>query len=227
MSIILENTLNRLISSSPNTTTFTIFCPTEKAFLNIFPKYPGPPYRLIQYQVVPLKLNKENLEFSRHKNSNKLKTLLPGHHIIITTLSHDENVSINDVNVVEWDVYNNGCVIVYGVDEFFDPALKILVYPNRDIDSSSNVEKSIEKKKYGFKFEDYVEYWFKNPEYIFQLTLLLMEVGVAIVFICYIMHYCILENEDYIDDDVEVVKVVTSDKEKEDVKLPLFRPLFD
>ncbi|XP_060171513.1 uncharacterized protein LOC132602754 [Lycium barbarum] len=203
MSIILENTINRLISSSPNTTNFTIFCPTERAFLNIFPKYQDPPYRLIQYHVVPLKLNKNILE-TYYPRRSKLKTLLPDHNIITTTLPYFEIVSINNVDIAEWDVYNDGRVIVHGVDEFFDPALEILFYPNnRDVDSSSGMEKKIEEMRYGFTFGDYVDYWIKNPQLMVQLIWLILEVGCLIIGLCYIVHCCVLQAEDYMDDNNE------------------------
>ncbi|KAL3331734.1 hypothetical protein AABB24_032376, partial [Solanum stoloniferum] len=147
MSIILENTLNNFISSSPNTTNFTIFCPTEKAFLKIFPKYQDPPNRLIQYHIVPLGLNKNVLETFFHRGS-KLKTLLLDHSIVVTKLPRSEKVSINNVDIAEWDVYNDGRVIVHGIEEFFDPALETLLFYGHNIGSSSGVEKKTEQKTY-------------------------------------------------------------------------------
>ncbi|KAG5563821.1 hypothetical protein RHGRI_000126 [Rhododendron griersonianum] len=57
MSIILQGTLSSLLpfESTLNTTTFTIFCPPDKAFFT--PKYPQPPLTLIQYHVVPSNLD--------------------------------------------------------------------------------------------------------------------------------------------------------------------------
>lgn len=185
MSIILENTLNNLIcSSTNNTTNFTIFCPTEKAFLKIFPKYQDPPYRLIQYHIVPLELNKNILETFFLRGS-KLKTLLIDHSIVVTTLPRLEKISINNVDIVEWDIYNDGRVIVHGIDEFFDPSLETLFFYGRDIGSSSNVEKKIEET-YGFTFRDFVDYWLKHPQLIAQLIWLHMVVGFIIVSLCYI-----------------------------------------
>lgn len=186
MSIILETTLNNLISSSPkNTTNFTIFCPSEKAFLKIFPKYQGPPKRLIQYHIVPLELNKNILETFFHRGS-KLKTLLLDHSIVVTTLPKLGNISINNVDIIEWDVYNDGHVIVHGIDEFFDPMLEILIYHGRKIGSSFNMEKKIENKTYGFTFRDFTSFWIKHPQLIARLIWLHIEVGFIIVCLCVI-----------------------------------------
>lgn len=83
------------------------------------------------------------------------------------------------------DVYDDGRVIVHGVDEFFDPALETLFFYERNIDSSrSDVDKT-----YGFTYRDFIDYWLKHPYSIAQLSWLHMEVGFVIAWICYIYKY--------------------------------------
>ncbi|THF95669.1 hypothetical protein TEA_002716 [Camellia sinensis var. sinensis] len=60
----------------------------------------------------------------------EVDTLLPHHPLVVTTTPHhSDRASINGVKVTDWDVYNNGHVIVHGVEDFFDPAFQTLLYP--------------------------------------------------------------------------------------------------
>ncbi|KAH7861872.1 hypothetical protein Vadar_032021 [Vaccinium darrowii] len=134
MSIILQSTLSSLLSSE-NTTTFTVFCPPDKAFFT--PKYPQPPLTLIKYHIVPTNLDRESLESSLPYES-KIDTLLHGHPLVVTTSPLRRHASINDVKVTEWDIYNDGRVIVHGVEDFFDPAFQTLLYPWYDSNNNKN-----------------------------------------------------------------------------------------
>ncbi|KAH7546828.1 hypothetical protein FEM48_Zijuj01G0242400 [Ziziphus jujuba var. spinosa] len=80
----------------------------------------NPPLTLLQYHVVPSKLDGHALESLPH--GSKIDTLLLGHPLVVTTLPTDEFASINGVKVAERDLYNDGGLIVHGVDNFFDPA---------------------------------------------------------------------------------------------------------
>ncbi|KAF5176474.1 hypothetical protein FRX31_033939 [Thalictrum thalictroides] len=46
----------------------------------------------------------------------------------INTPSHQENPRINGVEIKQWNLYNDGSVIVHGVDNFFDPAYQTILY---------------------------------------------------------------------------------------------------
>ncbi|KAF7152482.1 hypothetical protein RHSIM_Rhsim01G0018300 [Rhododendron simsii] len=138
MSIILEGTLSSLLlpfENTLNTTTFTIFCPPDKAFFT--PKYPQPPLTLIQYHIVPSNLDRESRESSLEYES-KIDTLLHGHPLVVTTAPHSGHASINGIKVMEWDLYNDGSVIVHVVEDFFDPAFQTLLYPWYDDDNNCN-----------------------------------------------------------------------------------------
>ncbi|KAH7860803.1 hypothetical protein Vadar_018172 [Vaccinium darrowii] len=142
MSIILQATLSSLLSSE-NTTTFTVFCPPDKAFFT--PKYPQPPLTLLKYHIVPTNLDRESLESSLPYES-KIDTLLRGHPIVVTTSPRRRHASINDVKVTEWDIYNDGRVIVHEVEDFFDPAFQTLLYPwyNSNNDKNGDNNEGIE-----------------------------------------------------------------------------------
>ncbi|CAL5374877.1 unnamed protein product [Camellia sinensis] len=128
MSLILKQILPTLIPFKvTHNTTITIFCPLDKAFLSS--KYPQPPFTLLQYHVALLRLDREALQSSLPYES-KVDTLLPHHPLVVTTTPHhSDRASINGVKVTDWDIYNNGHVIVHGVEDFFDPAFQTLLYP--------------------------------------------------------------------------------------------------
>ncbi|KAM7526331.1 hypothetical protein LguiA_016233 [Lonicera macranthoides] len=125
----LQSSSSSSSSSSNTTTAFTIFCPLDEAFYSS--KYPQPPLTLLQYHISPLKLERQTLQ-SYHVGS-KIDTLLPGHPLVISTLHKKTGqVSINDVKITDWEIYNDGRIILHGVENFFDPAFQTLLYPQYD-----------------------------------------------------------------------------------------------
>ncbi|CAB4297406.1 unnamed protein product [Prunus armeniaca] len=133
LDMILESVMMPAIQSVNHTnTTFTLFCPRDQAFFNS--KYPQPPLTLLKYHVVPFKFDRDTIEAFVGHGSN-VRTLLPGHPLVVTSLptrTGGSYASINRVKITEWDVYNNGRLIVHGVDDFFDPAFQTLLYPQYD-----------------------------------------------------------------------------------------------
>ncbi|KAF9590107.1 hypothetical protein IFM89_030855 [Coptis chinensis] len=130
MSLTLEMTLPTLISSalSNNNAKNGYHIPSgPKAFFSL--KYPQPPLTLLKYHVSPMKIEKEDLE-STLSHGSKIDTLLHGHPLVVSTLEHvQNNASINNVKIKQWDIYNDGHVIVHGVENFFDPAYQTILYP--------------------------------------------------------------------------------------------------
>lgn len=145
MSLTLDLTLKTILLSSSNTTSsFTIFCPLDKAFYSS--KYPQPPLTLLQYLFSPLKLERQTLQSSSsYPVGSKIDTLLPGHPLVVSAFHKKTGqVSINDVKVTDWEIYNDGRVIVHGVEDFLDPAFQTLLYPQYDgHDSEINVIRSV------------------------------------------------------------------------------------
>ncbi|KAF7152648.1 hypothetical protein RHSIM_Rhsim01G0017200 [Rhododendron simsii] len=83
--------------------------------------------------------NGSQLEFSATLPPlSNIDTPLPGHPVVVTTAPHSGHASINGIKVTEWDMYNDGCVIVHGVEDFFDPAFQTLLYRRYDNNNSSN-----------------------------------------------------------------------------------------
>ncbi|KAB2607300.1 fasciclin-like arabinogalactan protein 20 [Pyrus ussuriensis x Pyrus communis] len=125
-------TLDRILEAINPNSTITLFCPQDKAFFNS--KYPQPPLTLLKYHAVPFKMNKDSMEAS-FRHGSKVDTLLPGHPLVVTSLPAGTHgyASLNLVKVTEWDLYNNGRLIVHGVEDFFDPAFQTLRYPQFDV----------------------------------------------------------------------------------------------
>ncbi|KAK9155301.1 hypothetical protein Sjap_002781 [Stephania japonica] len=123
-------------SSSP---ALTIFCPTDGAFASS--KYPQPPITLLQYHAVPMKLKVNNLQSSGKaaiSTGSKIDSLLNGHPIVVTTSPAPKkrssrrpapDVFVNGIEVRHWDVYNDGFIVVHGVDDVLDPAYQTIWYP--------------------------------------------------------------------------------------------------
>ena len=110
---LLDMTFKALLSIQQSlNTTVTVFCPTDKAFYSL--NYRHDPFTLLQYQIAPSNLDKETLENSLPYGS-KIDTLLHGHPQVVTKLPGDTNTSINGVNIVDWDIYHDGHVIVHGL----------------------------------------------------------------------------------------------------------------
>ncbi|KAK9130272.1 hypothetical protein Sjap_010759 [Stephania japonica] len=130
MSLALRPSLPTLLARVDlNKTAVTIFCPTDFAFgdQDYFVQA-QPPLWLLEYHVVPRKIEKEDLESSSiFPIGSKLNTLLHGCSLVITT-SRYIAASLNQVEIKEWDVYNDGSVIVHGIDMFLSPYYEIMEF---------------------------------------------------------------------------------------------------
>ncbi|XAR66734.1 hypothetical protein NMG60_11013054 [Bertholletia excelsa] len=140
MAVTLEQSLSSLVPPQiPQNNKFTIFCPPDRAFFSLRPLQP--PLSLLQYHIAPLRLDRQSLE-SSFQFESKLDTLLLGHPLVVTTIPKTQRASINDVKIRDWAIYDDGGVIVHGIEDFFDPAVQILRYPWFD-----GWEGRIERKK--------------------------------------------------------------------------------
>ncbi|KAL6292795.1 hypothetical protein ACE6H2_000937 [Prunus campanulata] len=111
MALTLETVLEPLIRTQfiNHSTTLTLFCPQE-------------------YHIVPFKIDPHTMEASFHHGS-KVETLLPGHPLIVTSLPGTDASypSLNQVKVTDWVLFNNGRLIIHGVENFFDPEYDVVI----------------------------------------------------------------------------------------------------
>ncbi|KAF9618722.1 hypothetical protein IFM89_002417 [Coptis chinensis] len=145
MSLTLTTTLPTLINSKKNACVITIFSPPDKAFFSL--KYPQPPLTLLEYHVAPMELDRDILKSSFGLGS-KIDTLFHGHPLVVSTLPDAESDSINNVKITQWNIYNDGHVIVHGVDDFFDPAYQSILSPDGVISNSSRPSEGVPKNKH-------------------------------------------------------------------------------
>lgn len=138
MSMTLDALVESNIVGVGKNSTTTLLCPPDHAFLSS--KYAQPPLTLLKYHAVPLKLDEETLE-TRLPYGSKLETLLPGHPLVVTTVPGTAgSASLNGVRITEWNVYNDGDLVIHGVEDFFDPAFQTLLYPRFDVHKEEQKE---------------------------------------------------------------------------------------
>ncbi|CAL8997114.1 unnamed protein product [Prunus brigantina] len=173
LDMILESVIMPAIQSVNHTnTTFTLFCPRDQAFFNS--KYPQPPLTLLKYHVVPFKFDRDTIEAFVGHGSN-VRTLLPNHPLVVTSLptrTGGSYASINRVKITEWDVYNNGRLIVHGVEDFFDPAFQTLLYPQYD-----TVAKKVQSRGFSWQRE-MIENWILLVALVAACTCVLILVNI-------------------------------------------------
>ncbi|XVE92064.1 hypothetical protein REPUB_Repub01dG0065200 [Reevesia pubescens] len=117
MSLTLQFGPQTLIPQSQN---LTIFSPSDA----IFAKSGQPSLSLLRFhfspQSFPLSLL-NSLPFG-----SKITTFSPTHNsLFITSSPSDDQISLNGVKIGKDPVYNDGSLIVYKIDKFFDPSFKV------------------------------------------------------------------------------------------------------
>ncbi|KAL3535262.1 hypothetical protein ACH5RR_003723 [Cinchona calisaya] len=132
----IEQYLNHLLTSARselthnnnnNITAITFFAVTDKGFVS--QNHIGIPTTLLKYHVIPFKVDRKTLE-SSPVGSNFPTLLANAPPLVKTRLPYTSEVSVNDVKIMDWEIYNDGEVIVHGVDDYFNPAFAV-VYPSR------------------------------------------------------------------------------------------------
>ncbi|XP_061375045.1 putative fasciclin-like arabinogalactan protein 20 [Gastrolobium bilobum] len=103
----------------PRTRSITIFAPNDVAFNKI----PQLPLSLLRYHLLPH-------AFSLHSISSlpygaNIATLLPGHSLTVTTSHSDDRVSINNVTVNPSPIFDDGYLVIFATENFFDPYFQL------------------------------------------------------------------------------------------------------
>ncbi|XP_004305572.1 PREDICTED: putative fasciclin-like arabinogalactan protein 20 [Fragaria vesca subsp. vesca] len=97
----------------------TVFAPADEAF-----PYSGPPsLNLLRYQLLPVTFHLRSLKSLPF--GAKIGTLLDGYSLTVTTLPADGLVSLNNVTVTASPIFDDGSLIIYGTNRFFDPYFRI------------------------------------------------------------------------------------------------------
>ena len=138
MALTLELVFNTLNLDSP---TATIFAPSDPAFVHSGQL----PLLLVQYHILPIRLSAEAMKAL--PSGTSIPTLLPNCSLIVTASHSDGKVSINNVMIDVKAVYDDGSVIIYGVDEFFNSSFQIapdLPIPGPTIPTERNSSSEVE-----------------------------------------------------------------------------------
>lgn len=116
MALTLELVSNTLNLDSP---TATIFAPSDPAFVHSGQL----PFLLVQYHILPIRLSAEAMKTL--PSGTSIPTLLPNCSLTVTASHSGGKVSINKVMIDVKAVYDDGSVIIYGIDEFLNSSFQI------------------------------------------------------------------------------------------------------
>ncbi|PON95381.1 FAS1 domain containing protein [Trema orientale] len=116
MSLTLKIASEALDLQSP---TATVFAPADDAFR----KSGQPPLLLLRHHVSPQRLPFETLKTL--PCGSRIPTMVPDHSLVVTaSLASDGYISINNVRVNEKAVFDDGSVVLYGIDDFIDSSFR-------------------------------------------------------------------------------------------------------
>jgi hypothetical protein len=111
MSLTLEIIAESLLQQSPSA---TVFAPSDSAFK----KSGQPSFDLLRFHFVMIPLPLQS--FRRLPAGAKLPTMYAGKSLTVTTSPPDHAISINNIKVTPSPIYDDGILLVYGIDRFFD-----------------------------------------------------------------------------------------------------------
>ncbi|BAT93859.1 hypothetical protein LR48_Vigan609s002100 [Vigna angularis] len=112
MALTLEVVAERLLEQSPSA---TVFAPSDSAFK----KSGQPSLDLLRFHLAPLPLTPSSLRLL--SAGARIPTMLPGQSLTVTTSPSDRATSINNIKLTPSPIYDDGFLLVYGIDRFFDP----------------------------------------------------------------------------------------------------------
>ncbi|KHN06738.1 Putative fasciclin-like arabinogalactan protein 20 [Glycine soja] len=122
MALTLEIVAETLLEQSPSA---TVFAPSDSAFK----KSGQPSLDLLRFHLAPLPLPPASLRLLTA--GSRIRTMLPGQTLTnlgqtltVTTSSSDRVTSFNNIKLTGSPIYDDGILLVYGIDRFFDPTFQ-------------------------------------------------------------------------------------------------------
>ncbi|KAM5567073.1 putative fasciclin-like arabinogalactan protein 20 [Rosa sericea] len=115
MSLALDLASHSVTSQSPS---LTVFAPADAAFTNS-----AFTLNLLHYHLLPIAFPLRSLKSLPF--GAKIATMLAGHSLTVTTLPSDRLVSLNNVTVTASPIFDDGSLIIFGTNKFFDPYFRI------------------------------------------------------------------------------------------------------
>ncbi|KAG6601254.1 putative fasciclin-like arabinogalactan protein 20, partial [Cucurbita argyrosperma subsp. sororia] len=111
MALTLELIAESLLSQ---TNSMTIFTPSDTAFV----QSGQPSLSLLQFHFSPLYSSPESLKSLAL--GTKIPTMLAGRSLTVTSSRSDSKVSLNGVKISNSPLYDDGSLVVFGIDKFFN-----------------------------------------------------------------------------------------------------------
>ncbi|XP_028757778.1 putative fasciclin-like arabinogalactan protein 20 [Neltuma alba] len=121
MALTIEVVAKTLLLQSPS---LTVFAPSDSAF----GKTGQPSLDLLRFHVAPMPLPAQSIRLL--PSGAKIPTMFDKNSLVVTTPPSDRRISLNNVRVNISPIYDDGFVIIYGIERFFDPNFKY-VPPHR------------------------------------------------------------------------------------------------
>ncbi|TKY50935.1 putative fasciclin arabinogalactan protein 20 [Spatholobus suberectus] len=115
MSLTLEIVAETILEQSPSA---TVFAPSDSAFK----KSGQPSLDLLRFHFAPLPLPPASLRLL--PAGARIPTMLPGQSLTVTTSPSDSETSVNNIKLTRSPIYDDGFLLVYGIERFFDPTFQ-------------------------------------------------------------------------------------------------------
>ncbi|XP_027364770.1 putative fasciclin-like arabinogalactan protein 20 [Abrus precatorius] len=115
MALTLEIVAENLLEQSPSA---TVFAPSDSAFK----KSGQPSLDLLRFHLAPLPLPPASLRLL--PAGARIPTMLPGQSLTVTTSPSERVASLNNIKLTESPIYDDGFLLVYGTERFFDPSFQ-------------------------------------------------------------------------------------------------------
>ncbi|XP_047330357.1 putative fasciclin-like arabinogalactan protein 20 [Impatiens glandulifera] len=112
MSLTIELVSSFLSSLPPSV---TMFSPSDSAFS----KSGQPSLDLLQYHFTQLPFSLETIRSLPY--GTEILTMSSGKSLFVTSSPLDHKISLNNVTICGYPVHDDGSLIIFGIDEFFDP----------------------------------------------------------------------------------------------------------
>ncbi|KAK9277696.1 hypothetical protein L1049_007243 [Liquidambar formosana] len=103
----------------PQSPSATIFSPPDAAFT----QSGQPSLSLLQFHFSPVPFSFENLKSL--PSGSKIPTMFSGHSLVVTSSASDDQFSLNNVKINGSPIFDDGSLIIFGIDDFFDPEFQV------------------------------------------------------------------------------------------------------
>ncbi|CAK9144759.1 unnamed protein product [Ilex paraguariensis] len=146
LQLISDDATKTAKSSSPPS--FTIFAPADSAFA----ASGQPSLSLLQLHLSPVSLSPQSLNSLPY--GTRIPTLSSSKSLTITTLPSSSVISLNNVTITGSPIFDDGSVIVYGIENFFDPNFTISAQIETPGNQNLGCETSRSYRRSEFLFHD-------------------------------------------------------------------------